>query len=228
MTSPARNKTGGPQSARTSRTHLAYQPVLPCANKYLQYRWDKASYDLHREKVKSIKSVIKIPPLKTYVHEAHGLMKQRERISKIERENSIISDKISHIKKTTGGVDNWNYYTKISPNKEKKQQEQLCINKENQKMLSRLNHCRPTYDVGSWLKDWHKHLKLIDSISRYPRGSANQLKKGQEKSTKESSVCHNAQKICQDAAAHSTTSMSEKKEERGGGDGGVSKAEIPE
>lgn len=32
-------------------THLAYQPLLPTGNKYLQQKWDTASYALHRGKV---------------------------------------------------------------------------------------------------------------------------------------------------------------------------------
>lgn len=32
--------------------HQAYQPVLPSVNKYLQYRWDKSCYEMHRKKVK--------------------------------------------------------------------------------------------------------------------------------------------------------------------------------
>ena len=28
-----------------------YQPLLPAGNKYLQQKWDKASYDIHRRKV---------------------------------------------------------------------------------------------------------------------------------------------------------------------------------
>ncbi len=32
--------------------HQAYQPVLPCVNKYLQYKWDKNCYEMHRNKVK--------------------------------------------------------------------------------------------------------------------------------------------------------------------------------
>lgn len=33
-------------------THLAYRPLLPAGNKYLQQKWDKASYELHRRKVR--------------------------------------------------------------------------------------------------------------------------------------------------------------------------------
>lgn len=33
--------------------HRAYQPLLPAGNKYLQQKWDNASYDLHRKKVQS-------------------------------------------------------------------------------------------------------------------------------------------------------------------------------
>ena len=31
--------------------HQAYQPVLPCVSKYLQYKWDQSNYDMHRKKV---------------------------------------------------------------------------------------------------------------------------------------------------------------------------------
>ncbi|XP_005167839.1 uncharacterized protein cfap97d2 isoform X2 [Danio rerio] len=48
--------------------HQAYQPVVPCVNKYLQYRWDKNCYEIHRDKVKSAKPTINTSPPKTYSH----------------------------------------------------------------------------------------------------------------------------------------------------------------
>lgn len=38
---------------RKKMQHRAYQPLLPAGNKYLQQKWDNASYDLHRKKVRS-------------------------------------------------------------------------------------------------------------------------------------------------------------------------------
>lgn len=60
--------------------------------------------------------------------------------------------------------------------KEKRQLELLRITKENQMIQGRLSQCRPNYNVRSWHEDWLKTLKVMDSIARYPRGTANQQK----------------------------------------------------
>uniref|UniRef100_A0A3B4U4R8 CFAP97 domain containing 2 n=1 Tax=Seriola dumerili TaxID=41447 RepID=A0A3B4U4R8_SERDU len=160
--------------------HLAYQPLLPSGNKYLQQKWDMASYDLHRRKVKSAKPTINTTPPETYSHLALRLKKQKleeEWALKIQRENNMLMEKISHIMRTTGGVDNRNYYDRKSLGKEKRQLELLRITKENQLILFRLSHCRSHYNVKSWHEDWLKTLKLMDSIAHYPRGRVKQQKK---------------------------------------------------
>ncbi|KAA8587915.1 hypothetical protein FQN60_001109 [Etheostoma spectabile] len=162
--------------ARTMMAHLAYQPLLPTGNKYLQQKWDKTSYDLHRGKVKSAKPTINTSPPKTYVHLAVKLKKQKleeEWTMKIQRENNMLLEKISHIKRTTGGIDSKNYYDRKSLGKEKQQLELLRITKENQMILSRLSQCRSHYNLRSWNEDWLKTLKVMDSIARYPRGRTN-------------------------------------------------------
>ncbi|XP_043104667.1 sperm axonemal maintenance protein CFAP97D1 isoform X2 [Puntigrus tetrazona] len=151
--------------------HQAYQPVLPCVNKYLQYRWDKNCYEMHRNKVKSSKPTINTTPPKTY---NHILVKQKkrqleeERVSRITRENNLLLDKMSHIMKTSGGVDCKNDYVKKSLGSEKRQQELLRITKENQCILQRLSTCRPLYSVHVWHEQWLKNLQLMDTIGRYP------------------------------------------------------------
>lgn len=37
---------------------------------------------------------------------------EEERTMDIQRENNLLNEKISHIKKTTGGVDSWNIFEK--------------------------------------------------------------------------------------------------------------------
>uniref|UniRef100_A0A7N9AYX1 CFAP97 domain containing 2 n=2 Tax=Mastacembelus armatus TaxID=205130 RepID=A0A7N9AYX1_9TELE len=167
--------------------HRAYQPLLPTGNKYLQQKWDKASYDLHRRKVKSATPTINMTPPRTYGHLVLNMKKQKleeEWTMKIQRENAILMEKISHIMKTAGGVDNRNHYDRKSLWKEKRQLELLRITKENQMILFRLSLCRPHYNVRSWHEDWVKTLKLMDSIARYPQGTAIQQKK--EKPSKKS------------------------------------------
>nr|XP_046259482.1 sperm axonemal maintenance protein CFAP97D1 [Scatophagus argus] len=194
------------QSARTM-THLAYQPLLPTGNKYLQQKWDKASYDLHRRKVKSAKPTINTTPPKTYGHLALKLKKQKleeELTMKIQRENNMLLEKISRIMRTTGEVDNRNYYDRKSLGKERRQVELLRITKENQMILFRLSQSRPHYNVKSWHEDWLQTLKVMDSIARYPRGRANQ-QKGQEKARKFSD-CDKEEKISVDATTHGPAS----------------------
>ncbi|TDH06666.1 hypothetical protein EPR50_G00115770 [Perca flavescens] len=199
---------GQPQIVRTMMAHLAYQPLLPTGNKYLQQKWDKASYDLHREKVKSAKPTINTTPPKTYVHLAVKLKKQKleeEWTMKIQRENNMLMEKIAHIMRTTGEIDNKNYYERKSLGKEKRQLELLRITKENQMILSHLSQCRSHYNLRSWHEDWLKTLKVMDSIARYPRGRTNE-QKGQENSIKKHNDIDKEQKISADAATHSPAS----------------------
>ncbi|XP_048049823.1 sperm axonemal maintenance protein CFAP97D1 isoform X2 [Megalobrama amblycephala] len=152
--------------------HQAYQPVLPCVNKYLQYRWDKNCYEMHRSKVKSAKPTINTTPPKTYGHLLVKFKKRQleeERVSRIERDNQMLLDKMSHIMQTNGGVDCRNDYVKKSLGTEKRQLELLRIAKENEWILQRLSSCRPRYSVHVWHEQWLKNLELMENIGRYPR-----------------------------------------------------------
>uniref|UniRef100_A0A8C2KMZ9 Si:dkey-83m22.7 n=1 Tax=Cyprinus carpio TaxID=7962 RepID=A0A8C2KMZ9_CYPCA len=152
--------------------HQAYQPVLPCVNKYLQYRWDKNCYEMHRSKVKSAKPTINTTPPKTYNHLLVKLKKKQleeERVSRIKRENHMLLDKMSHIMHTGGGVDCRNGYVKKSLGSEKRQLELLRITKDNQCLLQRLSTCRPRYSVQVWHEQWLDNLQLMETIGRYPR-----------------------------------------------------------
>ncbi|KAM3608372.1 uncharacterized protein V6R79_024027 [Siganus canaliculatus] len=174
-------KPGQSKTVRTV-THQAYRPRCLTGNKYLQQKWDKA-YDLHREKVKSAKPTINTSPPNTYGHLALRLKKQKleeERTTKIQRENNMLLEKISHIMRTTGGVDNRNYYERKSLGKEKRQLELLRITKENQMILFRLSHCSSHYNVRSWHEDWRRTLGMMDRISCYPRQITNQEKVEQD------------------------------------------------
>uniref|UniRef100_A0A673WTX3 Uncharacterized protein n=1 Tax=Salmo trutta TaxID=8032 RepID=A0A673WTX3_SALTR len=131
--------------------HLLYQPLLLNGNKYLQQKWDKASYEMHLRKVSGSCFDAKI---KGY---------QQCCMSKIQRENNMLLEKISHIMRTTGRIDNRNDY------ENKRYSELLRITKENQLILLRLTQCQPHYSIKDWHKDWLKTIKLMESIARYPR-----------------------------------------------------------
>uniref|UniRef100_A0A8C5MZQ4 Cilia- and flagella-associated protein 97 n=1 Tax=Leptobrachium leishanense TaxID=445787 RepID=A0A8C5MZQ4_9ANUR len=153
--------------------HRAYQPILPCGNKYLQQKWDKTYYDEHKRKVHSAKPMVDTNSPKTYVHLNTKLKKlklEEERLSMIERDNRLLLDKMSTIMRTKGRVDNKNSYEAKSLNREKREQELLRVSRENQSILDRISKCEPQYHVEKWHEDWVKAEKYMDSIARYPRG----------------------------------------------------------
>ncbi|XP_060945086.1 uncharacterized protein cfap97d2 [Limanda limanda] len=204
---------------RTKMQHLAHPSPFPTGSQFLQQKIEKASYDLHKRKVKSAESTINTSPPKTYGHLDLKLKKQKleeKRILRIQQENNMLMERISHIMRTTGGVDNRNDYDKKSLGKEKRQLESLRITEENQMILHRLSQCRPHYNVRSWHDDWLKTLKLMDSIAHYPRGRA-KLQKGQDKPDKGSSGWDKGQIISTGATTHSPASNNTKAKTTSGG-----------
>ncbi|KAK5860926.1 hypothetical protein PBY51_022367 [Eleginops maclovinus] len=187
-------------TVRHTMKYLAYQP-LSTRNKHLQQKWDKTSYEIHRGKVMSAKPTINPTPPETYGHLVDKLKTKKlkeERTMKMK--NNMLTERISHIMKTTGRVHNRNYYERKSLGKEKRQLELLRITNENQMILLHLSQCKSHYNVRSWHDDWLKTLKVMDSIARYPRGRTNQ--KGQEKC----SNCNKEQKISTGASTNSPSS----------------------
>ncbi|XP_072541315.1 sperm axonemal maintenance protein CFAP97D1 [Salminus brasiliensis] len=151
--------------------HQAYQPLLPCVNKYLQHKWDKSCYEMHRKRVQTAKATINTAPPKIYGHLLVKGKKQQleeERLSTIQRENHMLLDKISHIMRTTGRLDCRNDYVKKSLCTDKRQQELLQTVKENQMIFQRLSQCTPYYSVELWREQWLETLNLMENIGRFP------------------------------------------------------------
>ncbi|XP_069828504.1 uncharacterized protein CFAP97D2 [Dendropsophus ebraccatus] len=179
-----------------SKMHRAYQPILPCGNKYLQQKWDKTYYDEHKRKVQSAKPMVDTNSPQTYVHlnlKLKKLQLEEERLTVIERDNRLLLEKMSAIMRTKGRVDNTNNYEAKSLNKEKREQELQKVSKENQTIGDRLTRCEPQYRVEKWHEDWAKAEKYMDSIAKYPRGwyamqQSEKNLKGKKKVAKKESV----------------------------------------
>uniref|UniRef100_UPI00398E624A uncharacterized protein CFAP97D2-like n=1 Tax=Pristiophorus japonicus TaxID=55135 RepID=UPI00398E624A len=153
--------------------HRAYQPILPSGSKYLQEKWDRASYREHRRKVQGAKSMVDNHSPETFAHlhlKVKKLKLEEERLSTIERDNQLLLNKMSTIMRTTGRIDNKNEYKLKSLNSEKRQRELLRVTRENKAILDRLQQVEPQYDRLKWHKDWYKAEKHMDNIARYPRG----------------------------------------------------------
>ncbi|XP_062389410.1 uncharacterized protein cfap97d2 [Sardina pilchardus] len=167
--------------------HQAYQPVRPCVSKYLQYKWDQSTYDMHQKKVSSAKATISRTPPKTYDHLISKTKKKKleeDRMSIIERDNNMLLEKISHIMRTTGRIDNTNNYISKRLGSAKRQQDLLHITEENLRILHRLAQCGPNYSIQLWRDDWVRTCTLMESIGRYPRMNSVQSLKGDERSVK--------------------------------------------
>ncbi|KAG9349578.1 hypothetical protein JZ751_028026 [Albula glossodonta] len=128
--------------------HRAYQPILPCGNKYLQHKWDKSHYEMHKKKL------------------------EEERMGIIQRDNELLLEKIAFIMRTTGRIDNRNYYESRSLCREKRQQELLRVTKENQIIVERLSRCESRYSAKQWHEDWLRMERYRESIARYPRSKS--------------------------------------------------------
>uniref|UniRef100_A0A8D0AWN1 CFAP97 domain containing 2 n=1 Tax=Salvator merianae TaxID=96440 RepID=A0A8D0AWN1_SALMN len=153
--------------------HRAYQPILPCGNKYLQQKWDKATYEEHKKKIQTAKPVVdtSMPPTYGHLHlKLRKLKLEKERLSIIERDNYLLLEKISYIMRTKGRIDNKNYYEAKSLNRRKREQELLRITQENGAILERIIKCEPQYKVQKWNEDWQQTVNYMNSIARYPRG----------------------------------------------------------
>merc|ERR1712136_635304 len=97
------------------------------------------------------------------------LQLEEEKMSTIERDNRILLEKMSHIMRTQGRVDNRNDYDYKSLNREKRQRELLRVTKENQQILNRITMREPEYSQRAWEADWRSSEKLMDNIGRYPK-----------------------------------------------------------
>ncbi|XP_061485371.1 uncharacterized protein CFAP97D2 [Rhineura floridana] len=153
--------------------HRAYQPILPCGNKYLQQQWDKATYEEHKKKIKTAKPVVDTSTPPTYGHlhlKLRKLKLEKDRLSITEKENHLLLEKISCIMRTKGRIDNKNEYEAKSLNREKRERELLKVSQENHAILERIIKCKSQYSVQQWNEDWQKAENYMNSIARYPHG----------------------------------------------------------
>ncbi|XP_077978084.1 uncharacterized protein CFAP97D2-like [Glandiceps talaboti] len=154
--------------------HRAYQPITPANNKLLKKRWDQSRFDTHRKKVQNAKPVIDDKPPKIYMHLVLKLKKlqmEEERLATIERDNRILLEKMAHIMRTRGRVDNRNNYEQKSLNKTKRQRELLIITHENQAILKRIVPKEPHYNHIKWEDEWRAN-SMEASNARMSRMSA--------------------------------------------------------
>lgn len=93
---------------------------------------------------------------------------EEERLATIERDNRILLEKMSHIMRTKGRIDNMNDIEYKSLSRERREREMLRIAKENMNMFKRINRKKPAISTEVLEKDWNRNLKYMDNISSFP------------------------------------------------------------
>uniref|UniRef100_A0A8C9QPJ3 Si:ch211-284k5.2 n=1 Tax=Scleropages formosus TaxID=113540 RepID=A0A8C9QPJ3_SCLFO len=158
--------------------HRTYQPLKPCTNKYLQKKWDQESYEQHRSKVREARAAVDTEGAPTPVQVQLKLKKRQleeERLAVIERDNRILSTKLSHIACSNGLVDHRNHYPQRSLNGAKRREEFLLVTQENQAILRRIKARESEYRRQLWEEHCERAECWRDAIARYPRGIAQQV-----------------------------------------------------
>ncbi|KAM6973366.1 sperm axonemal maintenance protein CFAP97D1 [Aplochiton taeniatus] len=156
--------------------HKAFQPLKPATNKLLQRRWDQTQYEQHRTKVSTAQPIVDTKGMKTPAHIQLKLKKRQlheERLAIIERDNQLLSAKLSDIVCSKGLVDHWNHYPERSLNAEKRRDQLLQVTHQNRAIYQRITARKSEYRRQLWLDDWEKVEQRRDDIARYPRGLTN-------------------------------------------------------
>ena len=108
----------------SSKHKIVYQPVTPSCNKTLRRKWDHQMFNNHRERVRNARSLIDNKAPRIYfpmnLKKAQVIMvliimlcsarvqAEEQQRAKIDKSNRMMLEKIAHIMKTKGGVDDWN------------------------------------------------------------------------------------------------------------------------
>ncbi|KAM5135091.1 sperm axonemal maintenance protein CFAP97D1 [Mantella aurantiaca] len=149
-------------------------------NNTLKKKWDTYHYHCHMVRVKTARAEVDNKPPWIYLHHHVHMKKmqmEQERLNAIERDNQFLMEKISHIMRTRGVVDNWNTtYTRIS-NSGKQSRAIEKIMTENQALHKRIQECKPNYDHRKWEDEWKETQRYLMKTSSNHAAAGSQGKK---------------------------------------------------
>ena len=145
--------------------------ALPTLNKHTDKKAYEKSKAKHLEKLNNIKSSIdtSAPPRRNHLRRNRKKEQMmEERFAKIERENRILLEKMSHIMQNNT-LDNKNGSSKYahSLNKESRKRELSKITQQNQSILRRIQEKEPTYDHYLWEEEAAQNTKYGANVREY-------------------------------------------------------------
>eukprot|EP00164_Ancoracysta_twista_P001578 GFYU01002067.1.p1 GENE.GFYU01002067.1~~GFYU01002067.1.p1 ORF type:complete len:225 (-),score=32.01 GFYU01002067.1:524-1198(-) len=145
---------------------------IPEANKICSEKWRDRAYQIHKQRLNSMKPAIDNKPPTKYTHLVQNLKKaqlEEERYSEIERENRILLEKMSTIMQQTHfHARSGSAQAPRSLNKEYRKRELMRITSENQAILKRIQHKEPYYNHLQWEEDRKQNEVYLSMICNYP------------------------------------------------------------
>lgn len=138
------------------------------SSKLLQKKWEERAYQMHRQKMMSMKSDLSeynSPKSHSFPHlvlRVKKIQKEEERQAQIDYENQLLIQKMTKIMKSQGTIDNKNNYEPRSLNILKREREQERIAEENLEFAKRLEQVKPKYDVHDWEEEFQKHSYYLN------------------------------------------------------------------
>ncbi|XP_060594031.1 uncharacterized protein LOC132748437 isoform X2 [Ruditapes philippinarum] len=147
---------------------------FPAANKLLMRYENDRAYKLHQQKINNVKHRLDVTEPKKQNHlilRLKQIQKEEERQAEIDHENKILLNKMTHVLKYGGNIDNWNNYESRSLNYPFRERQNEEIARENIGIARRLETVKPKLTINKWEKDYqqHKYLKRLwnDSVKDF-------------------------------------------------------------
>ncbi|XP_053404573.1 uncharacterized protein LOC123536677 isoform X2 [Mercenaria mercenaria] len=143
---------------------------FPAANKLLMRYENDRAYKLHLQKVNNVKHRLDVSEPKKQNHlilRLKQIQKEEERQAEIDHENKILLNKMTHVLKYGGNIDNWNNYESRSLNYPFREKQNEEIARENMGIARRLETVKPKLAINKWERDYqqHQYLKRLWSDS---------------------------------------------------------------
>lgn len=144
--------------------------ALPRVNRHVQARKQNYEYNLHRRNVATKKHTVNTVAPKVHTHLASQMKRKQleaERMSKVERENLHLLEKMRRIMVEPQTVVE-PPFQKGSLNREFRRRSMIKIMNENEALLRRIQTRPSSYSTKKWENDYADKEKLLYNISEFP------------------------------------------------------------
>ena len=145
--------------------------AIPVQNKACMERHIRRCQELHKKKLRDMKSSVDNNAPRDGSHLRTKAKKNaliEDRIKTIETENRILLQKMSHIMRSKGAIDNGTSAQHgHSLNIDRRKRELARINKDNLKILQRIQAAKPAYNHRKWEQDARNNDKILHNICEF-------------------------------------------------------------